>query len=214
MYVPKHFAETDLAVLHALIGEQPLGTWVTQGSDELVVNHIPFYLDAAQGEFGTLIGHVARANPVWKNLSGALPSVVVFQGPQAYISPSWYPSKQANGKVVPTWNYAVVHAHGHAQIVEDRNHLLAIVTKLTGIHETGQAAPWKVADAPAEFIDTLLGAIVGIEIPLTKLTGKWKVTQNRPLPDQLGTVAGLQAQGGAQASEMAQQVARFITAPR
>lgn len=207
MYVPKHFSETDISVLHALISAQPLGTWVTQGSDELLINHIPFYLEADRGDFGTLIGHVARANPVWKTLMPPTASVVIFQGPQAYISPSWYPSKEVDGKVVPTWNYVVAHAHGQPRIIEDRTRLLELVTHMTGIHEAGQAAPWKVSDAPPEFIDTLLGAIVGIEIPITRLTGKSKVSQNRPAPDQRGTEAGLQAQGCAQADEMARLIA-------
>jgi len=163
MYVPSHFAETDPSVLHALIRNQPLGAWVLPHPDELIVNHIPFYLDPTRGQHGTLVGHVARANPVWQSLSQATPSVVIFQGPQAYISPSWYPSKQAGGKVVPTWNYAVVHAHGTPQIVDDPVRLLEIVTLLTDTHEGGHAAPWQVTDAPADFIDKLLGAIVGID---------------------------------------------------
>jgi len=210
MYVPAHFAETDPAVLHALIRAQPLGAWVAQADGELLVNHIPFYLDAGRGEHGTLVGHVARANPVWKSLPAALPSVVIFQGPHAYISPSWYASKQVDGKVVPTWNYAVVHAHGRPQLVEDRVRLLDIVRTLTEAHEAGQAAPWQVADAPANYIDKLLAAIVGIEIPIERLTGKWKASQNRSQADKMGTVAGLAASGEAQAGAMGQAMHRFI----
>jgi len=210
MYVPSHFAETDPSVLHALIRAQPLGAWVLPHPDELIVNHIPFYLDPTRGQHGTLVGHVARANPVWQSLSQATPSVVIFQGPQAYISPSWYPSKQAGGKVVPTWNYAVVHAHGTPQIVDDPVRLLEIVTLLTDTHEGGHAAPWQVTDAPADFIDKLLGAIVGIEIPIARLSGKWKVSQNRPQADKLGTAAGLEASGEGEAARMAQAVRRFI----
>lgn len=210
MYVPAHFAESDTSVLHALIRAQPLGTWVTQGAGELLVNHIPFYLDANQGEHGTLVGHVARANPVWNAFSRTTPSVVIFQGPQAYISPSWYPSKQADGKVVPTWNYAVVHAHGTPRVVEDRARLLEIVRLLTDAHETGQGKPWRVADAPPDFIDKLLAAIVGIEIPIDRLGGKWKASQNRSQADKLGTVAGLEAAGQGDAARMAQAMRRFI----
>lgn len=210
MYVPAHFAETDPSVLHALIRAQPLGAWVVPDPDELVVNHIPFYLDTGRGEHGTLVGHVARANPVWRSLSQAMPSVVIFQGPQAYISPSWYPSKQAGGKVVPTWNYAVVHAHGRPRVIDDRARLLEIVSQLTDTHEGGRAAPWQVTDAPADFIDKLLAAIVGIEIPVERLSGKWKVSQNRPQADQLGTAAGLEATGEAEAARMAQAVRRLI----
>ena len=209
MYVPKHFAETDPSVLKALIKERPLGAWVNHGCDELIVNHIPFHFDSDAGEYGTLIGHVARANPVWKSLSSTHPSVVIFQGEQAYISPSWYPSKHEDSRTVPTWNYVVAHAHGYPRVVEDRARLLAIVSKMTEIHESNQTVPWNISDAPPEFIDTLLGAIIGIEIPLTKLTGKWKVSQNRTLQDKLGTVAGLQAMGNAEAKGMAQQVIRF-----
>lgn len=210
MYVPAHFAESDTSVLHALIREQPLGTWVTQGFEELVVNHIPFYLDAGRGEHGTLVGHVARSNPVWQSFSRSTPSVVVFQGPQAYISPSWYPSKQAGGKVVPTWNYVVVHAHGMPRAIEDRARLLEIVRLLTEAHETGQSAPWQVADAPPDFIDKLLAAVVGIEIPIDRLDGKWKASQNRPQADKLGTVAGLEAAGQGDAGRMAEAMRRFI----
>jgi transcriptional regulator len=210
MYVPAHFAENDTAVLHALIRARPLGTWVTQGADELVVNHIPFHLDAHRGEHGTLVGHVARANPVWKAFSRTMPSAVIFQGPQAYVSPSWYPSKQVDGKAVPTWNYAVVHAHGTPRLIEDRARLLEIVRVLTDAHEAGQAAPWRAAHPPPGFIDKLLAAIVGIEIPIDRLDGKWKVGQNRPQADKLGTVAGLEATGQGDAGRMAQAMRRFI----
>lgn len=214
MYIPKQFAETDIPVLHALISSQPLGTWVMQGSDELLINHIPFHLEPGLGEFGTLVGHVARANPVWKTLTLSAASVVIFHGPQAYISPSWYPSKEVDGKVVPTWNFVVVHAHGQPRIIEDRSRLLELVTRMTEGFEAEQAAPWKVSDAPPEFIDTLLGAIVGIEIPITRLAGKWKISQNRTAPDQMGTVAGLQAQGCAQADEMARLIAGVLAQQR
>ncbi len=203
MYVPKYHEESNVAVLHALIASQPLGTWVTHGDGELLVNHIPFLLNRSRGEHGTLIGHVARANPAWHSFSKSISSVVVFQGPQAYISPSWYPSKHAHGKAVPTWNYAVVHAHGLPQAIEDREWLLQHVSQLTEVHEAEQALPWKVSDAPPEFTEKLLGAIVGREIPIAKLVGKWKVSQNRPSPDRLGTVAGLLGRDDPQSKEMA-----------
>src|SRR5712671_3614233 len=177
MYVPKHHDESDTTVLHALIRAQPLGTWVTLSEGGLLANHIPFLLDPARGEYGTLIGHVARANPAWQGFSKTVDSIVAFQGPQTYITPSWYPSKHANGKAVPTWNYAVVHAHGMPCAIEDREWLLRHVTQLTDVHEAGQALPWKVSDAPQEYRDKMLQAIVGIEIPIAKLVGKWKVSQ-------------------------------------
>jgi transcriptional regulator len=203
MYIPKHFAETDVSVLHALIKSHPLATWVTQAEGELVANHIPFLLDPAQGELGTLVGHVARANPVWQTFPKTVNSLLVFQGAEAYITPSWYPSKQAHGKAVPTWNYAVVHAHGMPRIVEDRDWLLQHVSQLTNTHEANQPLPWKVADAPLDYIERMLEAIVGIEIPIAKLIGKWKVSQNRPEADKQGVIEGLGAQRNAGALDMA-----------
>jgi transcriptional regulator len=202
-YLPKHFEETDPATLHALVRAHPLATWVVPQTDgELLVNHIPFLLDADRGPHGTLVGHVARANPVWRAITAAA-SVAVFQGPEAYVSPSWYPSKPVHGKVVPTWNYAVVHAHGTARVFDDRAQLLALVTRLTTLHEAPLAQPWQVADAPEAYIDTMLGAIVGIEIPVQRWVGKWKISQNRSADDRLGVAAGLQARGTAQADAMA-----------
>ena len=208
MYVPKHFEERDIAVLHALIGSHPLGAWVTQAGAQLVVNHIPFLVDSAKGEHGTLVGHVARANPIWRSFSKDMASLVIFQGPQAYISPSWYPSKHEHGKAVPTWNYAVVHAQGLPRAIEDKDWLFQLVTHLTNTHESGQAVPWSVSDAPADYIDKMLTAIVGVEIPITTLTGKWKTSQNRPFPDKLGTIAGLHGRSDANSREVAALVQR------
>jgi transcriptional regulator len=214
MYVPQVHEENDLAVLHALIRAHPLGAWVTQGDGGLLANHIPFLLDASRGAFGTLVGHVARANPAWQSFSHSVPSVVLFQGPESYITPSWYPSKHAHGKAVPTWNYAVVHAHGMPCVIEDREWLLQHLTQLTDTHEAGQALPWKLSDAPADFTERLLGAIVGLEIPIDRLVGKWKVSQNRPEADKLGVVAGLLARDDAPAMDMAQLVSRHTVLPR
>ena len=203
MYVPKHFEETDRAVLHALIESHPLGAWVTMSPSGLLVNHIPFLLASADGAHGTLMGHVARANPVWQSFSATEPSVVIFQGAESYISPSWYASKLEHGKAVPTWNYAVVHAHGMPRAIEDRDWILDHVTRLSAKQESQQPLPWRVDDAPRDYIDKLLGAIVGIEIPVQALSGKWKVSQNRPLLDRQGVIAGLQAQDDARSKEMA-----------
>lgn len=202
-YLPPHFEETDTATLHALVGAYPLATWVVSHQGELLVNHIPFLLDVQRGEHGTLVGHVARANPVWQALAEGASSVAVFTGPQAYVSPSWYPGKLVHGKAVPTWNYATVHAHGVPQAFDDRVRLLDLVTRLTQVHEASQAQPWQVLDAPADYIDSMLKAIVGIEIPVQRWVGKWKVSQNRPIADRQGVVAGLSAQGTAAALQMA-----------
>lgn len=210
MYVPKTFEEQDPHVLHALVAAHPLGTWVVHANDELVVNHIPFLLDTSRGAFGTLVAHVARANPVWRSLNHDTRSVIVFQGPESYISPSWYPAKQEHGKVVPTWNYAVVHARGIPRVIEDASWLHQHVTALSDVHEQGRATPWQVSDAPPDYIDALLKAIVGIEIPVDAMVGKWKTTQNRSLQDRQGTIAGLHEQGDARALEMAALVQRHV----
>jgi transcriptional regulator len=210
MYTPKHFEEHDVTVLHALIRSNPLGAWVTQASEGLVVNHIPFLIDSTRGEYGTLIGHVARANSIWKCLTAETPCVVIFQGPQTYISPSWYPTKHAHGKAVPTWNYAVVHAHGVPRAVEDKDWLLEHVTQLSDLHESQSAVPWSVSDAPPDYIDKMLEAIVGIEMPISAICGKWKTSQNRPLADKLGTIAGLHERGDAGSKQMAELVQRHV----
>jgi len=189
MYLPKVHEETRDPVLHALIRAHPLGCIVTQNPGGLAVNHIPFLMYPDIGSHGTLRGHVARANPMWQN-DGA-ETVVIFQGADAYISPNWYPGKHQTGKAVPTWNYAVVHAHGKLKSIEDPAWLMQLLTDLTNTHEQGQALPWKVDDAPADYIERLLEVIVGIEIPVSHLTGKWKTSQNRPEADRQGVVAGL-----------------------
>jgi transcriptional regulator len=191
VYIPSYHEESNLNVQHALIQSHPLATWVTVGANGLIANHIPFILDTSRGKFGTLRAHVSRANTVWKELSSSVPSIVMFQGPQSYITPSWYPTKQIEGKVVPTWNYAVVHAHGVPAVIEDRDWILQAITDLTNQSESPRSEPWKVSDAPDEFINRLLGAIVGIEIPITQISGKWKVSQDEALADRLGTAEGL-----------------------
>ena len=156
-------------------------------------NHIPLELDPGPAPPGTLRGHVARANPVWRDFSRDVEVLAIFQGPQAYISPAWYETKRETGKVVPTYNYIVVHAYGPLRIVEDRVWLRALVERLTNRHEASKPEPWKVTDAPAEYIEQMLGAIIGVEIPLTRLVGKWKVSQNRPAVDRDGVVSALGA---------------------
>ncbi|MFT7558992.1 MAG: transcriptional regulator [Flavobacteriales bacterium] len=210
MYVPKFNEENNLDTLYELIRKKPLGAWSTLIDGEIVVNHIPFILHENRGEYGTLVGHVARSNPVWKSFSHDINSVVVFQGDQSYISPSWYPSKQQHGKAVPTWNYVVAHAHGIPKAIEDVNWLLEHVNELTDIHEQNQSFPWKVSDAPKEFVEKLARAIVGIEIPVIKLSGKFKLGQNRPEADQQGIISRLESKDNAQAQGLAKELDRFI----
>lgn len=202
MYVPKANEETRVEVMHALVRAHPLGTWTVFDGADLVTNHIPFHLDASRGPVGTLVGHVARANPVWRAPATEVRSVIVFQGPQAYVTPSWYPSKREHGKVVPTWNYAVVHARGVPTFTHDRGWLHAHVSRLTDAHEAAEAAPWAVADAPADYVEGMLGAIVGVEIPIEHLVGKWKASQNRPVADRVGVAAGLRGRGDAASADL------------
>ena len=195
MYVPRHFAETRVDVLHDLIRRHPLGTLVVAAPAGLEASHVPFEISPDPAPFGTLRCHVARANPIWQQLAADRPVLVVFQGEQGYVSPSWYVAKQENGKVVPTWNYAAVHAYGIATAVHDAAWLRRLVEDLTNRHEQGRADPWQVSDAPADYVEKLLGAIVGVEIPVTQLIGKWKVSQNRSAADRQGVVAGLESDG-------------------
>jgi transcriptional regulator len=217
MYLPAHFEETRAEVLHRLVREQPLGLLITQGPDSVLsANSIPFLLDAVPAP-GTLVAHVARANPVWREARSDVESLVVFQGPQAYISPSMYPSKAATGKVVPTWNYVMVQARGRLRVIDDNAWVARLVERLTTKHEATRPVPWQVSDAPADYIATMHRAIVGIEITLTALTGKWKVTQNRSSADRDGVVYGLREQarldGNAQAAAMADLVAQAVAPP-
>ena len=207
MYIPSQFDESRPEILHALLRAHPLGTLVTLGTSGLNANHIPFEFDAQQGEHGTLRAHIARANPLWKDFSSEVEAMVVFQGAQTYISPGWYPTKEEDGRAVPTYNYMVVHAYGPLRVIDDAEWIRAQVQRLSERHETGQARPWKITDAPADYIDKLLKALIGIEIPVTKLAGKWKVSQNQPAANREGVVRGLREQGGDAALAMAAAVA-------
>ena len=203
MYLPKYFEQSRIEVLHAFIKANPLGALVGLTSGGLVANHIPFELDAAPAPFGSLQGHIARANPFWQESLPRTDALVIFQGPSAYVSPAWYPSKKQTGKVVPTWNYAMVHARGPARFIQDPSWLRAFVDKLTNRYEAGRARPWKITDAPADYLDKQLGAIIGIEIPITSLLGKWKLSQNRPADDREGMVEGWLKEGTPSALAMA-----------
>jgi len=207
--MPPLFHETRTPVLHELIRAHPFAMLVTMDATGLVANHLPMEIDAADGSLGTLRGHVARANPVWKAHRTDVEALAVFQGPHCYITPSHYPTKAATGKVVPTWNYATVHAHGPLRVIEDTAWLRRFVEQLTDRHEAGRPAAearWQVSDAPETYIETTLKAIVGIELPIARIEGKWKVSQNRPVEDRAGVADGLDAAGDPMQRAMAELV--------
>jgi transcriptional regulator len=206
MYLPRHFEEIRVPVLHALIRAHPLGALVVAGPSGLTADHVPFEIDPEPAPYGTLLAHIARSNPLGQTHARDPEALVIFQGPDTYVSPSWYPSKREAGKVVPTWNYAVVHAHGPVRFIDDRAWLRRFVERLTDRHEAGRPEPWRITDAPADYIDKQLAAIVGLEIPLTRLIGKWKVSQNRSTPDRHGVADALAQHGGETAAAMASLV--------
>ncbi|HSQ03525.1 MAG TPA: FMN-binding negative transcriptional regulator [Burkholderiales bacterium] len=210
MYIPKHFAEPKVEVLHQLIRARPLCTLVTLSSSGLNANHIPLHLSEEPGPFGTLRGHVARANPIWQDIVRDVDALAIFHGPDAYITPSWYATKRETGKVVPTWNYAVAHAYGSLCIIDDPSWLRAQLDALTSHNEARFAEPWHVADAPHDYVETLMKAIVGIEIVISRLSGKWKTSQNQPPHNQAGVVRGLRESKNSDALEMADWVERVM----
>jgi transcriptional regulator len=195
MYVPPHFDEARTEVLHDLIRRHPFGTLVTHGAGGLDANHIPFELLPGQGALGTLSAHVARANPLWRELADGDEVLVVFRAGDAYISPNWYPSKHETHQQVPTWNYMVAHAHGRISIRDDERYVRGVVARLTRSHEAAQPVPWKMGDSAPEFIDALLQKIVGLEIGITRLSGKFKLSQNKELRDLRNAGETLAAQG-------------------
>jgi transcriptional regulator len=193
MYIPKFNEETRTPVLHQLMRERPLASLVTFGRSGLFASHLPMVLDDQVAPLGLLRCHVSRANAQWKDFDPAVEALAIFSGAGHYISPNWYAEKQATGKVVPTWNYAVVHAYGYLKVIEDADWLRAHVESLTTIHEAGSARPWAVSDAPAEYTQSLIRGIVGLELKIERLEGKWKVSQNRSEADRQGVVEGLEA---------------------
>ena len=197
----RQFQVTDAATLHALVRAQPLATLVVSHEGAMHVNHVPLYLGPTRGPHGTLVGHVGRANGVLPLLPQT--AVAVFHGPQAYVSPSWYPSKLADGKGVPTWNYATVHAHGTLNVVDDEARLREILDALTDEHEAHRPEPWRMEDSQPDYIDKLLRAIVGVELAVERWEGIWKVSQNRSEVDRAGVVQGLLAGGTSAAADMA-----------
>jgi transcriptional regulator len=206
MYLPQLHRMDDRHDQRALIRARPFGLLVTNGAAGLIANPAPFLLVDGEGERGVLRAHLARANPQWRELDGAREALVVFQDVDAYITPSWYPTKRETGKVVPTWNYSAVHVYGVARAIEDRDWLRRLVGDLTDMHEAGRNAPWAVSDAPDDYVDQMLRAIVGVEIVISRIEGKAKVSQNRNEADRTGVVTGLRAQQDEVSQRMADMV--------
>jgi transcriptional regulator len=207
LYLPAYFEESRTDVLHGLMRARPLATLVTLSDSGLLANHVPVETVSEPLPHGMLRGHIARANPLWREYRAGAEALAIFQGPQAYISPSFYPSKQETGEVVPTWNYAVVHARGTLRFVHDGAWLRALVSRLTDAHEAQRQMPWKIDDAPPHYIEKMLTLIVGFEFSITALTGKWKLSQNHPTANRLGVQKGLRDAAGAEAREVAGMLA-------
>lgn len=195
MYVPTQFAEDRLPILHSAIRDTGLANLVTTGPDGLIASPVPLLLDPEAGPYGTLYGHLARANPQWHRSDTTIPALAIFMGVDAYITPSYYQTKRDTGKVVPTWNYVTIHAYGQITFSEDTTQLLDVVTRLTRKLEAGRADPWEVADAPPAFTQSQLMGIVAFTLPIERLQGKWKMSQNRGMPDRNGVIDGLRADG-------------------
>lgn len=203
MYLPAHFTEARSDELLGLISRHPLGALVVNGPEGLDANHLPFEYMAQPGGQGSLIAHVARANPFWKEVSDGADALVIFQGEHAYVSPNWYPGKHETHRLVPTWNYRVVHVRGKVRIRDDERFVRGVVARLTRTHEgrTGAARPWKMTDSSPDYIDKMLSAIVGIEIEIVRMAGKWKVSQNREDRDRIGAAEELQKRGETELAE-------------
>jgi transcriptional regulator len=195
LYNPRWFREDRIEVLHAEIAKAGFGTLVTSTPSGVLASHIPIMLDLTRGERGTLFGHIARGNSQWRETQARSEALAIFLGPDAYITPRWYQTKKEDGKVVPTWNYVAIHVRGPITFFEDSTHLRDVVTRLTNHHESAVDEPWKVSDAPSEYIEAQLRTIVGFEIPITRIEGKWKMSQNRSANDRAGVVSGLDERG-------------------
>ncbi len=195
MYEPLPHRQEDIEAQHALIRRHPLGLLISHGAQGLEANSIPFLIDPSASRLGTLQAHMARANGQWRALLEADELLVIFQGADHYITPSWYATKRETGRVVPTWNYVMVQVRGRPRVIEDAAWLRAQIEALTSRQESGRAAPWAVGDAPEAFVDAQIKAIVGLEVEITHIAGKWKASQNRPAADRAGVIAGLEAMG-------------------
>jgi transcriptional regulator len=213
LYLPAHFNETRTDVLHALMRARPLTTLVTQCESGLIANHLPVQTLDEPAPLGCIRGHIARANPLWREYRSESQALAIFQGPQIYISPSFYPSKAATGEVVPTWDYAVVHAGGTLRFIHDAQWLRSFVAGLTNTHEMPRSQPWKIDDAPAAYIEKMLSLIVGFEFSIVSLAGKWKVSQNRPQADRQGVIRNLRGAADADSHEIAAMLASLDPGP-
>jgi transcriptional regulator len=207
MYIPRANQEDRIPVLHKLMADQPFVSLITMGSSGLFASHIPMVLEQ-NGAMGQLRGHISRANRQWRDHTPSVEALAIFSGPQHYITPTWYPEKQETGKVVPTWNYVVVHAYGYLKVIEDGEWLMAHLQKLTGIHEAESPIPWKIGDAPADYIASQMKGIVGLEMDIERLEGKWKISQNRSEKDRSGVAKGLAELNTTESLEMKALVER------
>jgi transcriptional regulator len=193
MYIPQHFRKDSVPILHELMRRHPLATVVTSRDGKLTANHVPLLLDPHPEPLGTLRGHLARANPQWQEFERDDEVLAIFQGYEHYISPSWYATKQQSGRVVPTWNYVAVHAYGRPKLFDDPERFRRFLAQLTETHEAEFEKPWGIDDAPASYIDAQMSAIIGFEIVIDRVEGKWKMSQNRPAIDQAGVAEGLES---------------------
>lgn len=205
MYVPRHFVEDRVEVLHAAIRGGSLATLVTTGPGEFGVSHIPLVLEPEPGPLGRLVGHIARANSQWKSTADGSAALAIVLGPDAYVSPSWFATKLETGRVVPTWDYVAVHAHGTIRFFDERERLLGVVTRLTDLHEHTRAVPWKVSDAPQDYLEGLLKHIVGVELTISRLEGKWKASQDEGEADRRGIEEGLRKAGNGAMADLVRE---------
>jgi transcriptional regulator len=213
MYRPDHFGVDDVKEMHALMRGRPFASLVSAGAKGLFASHLPTVLKD-EGRYGVIECHLARANPHCSDLAEAAEALMIFQGPEAYVTPNWYPSKVQHGKVVPTWNFAAVHAYGRPEVMQERDWLLRHVTELTAQQESGEARPWLLSDAPPAFIEVMLRGIVGFRFPIARLEGKWKMSQNREMQDRAAVVTGLRERGEGEDLAVADEVAQRIESTR
>jgi transcriptional regulator len=213
MYRPDHYRVDDLSLMHSLMRARPLVALVSAGAEGLCATHLPTVLKG-EAPYGVIEFHLARANPHWKQLAECNEALMIFQGPEGYITPNWYPSKAEHGKVVPTWNYAVVHAYGRPEVMKEKDWLCRHVTELTSQQERNEVRPWALSDAPGTYIDVMLRGIVGFRFAITRLEGKWKMSQNRDAKDRDGVSRGLVARAAGDDLEMAEIVLRYVEPPR